>query len=72
MSQPPAAEITLKESCFGLGLLFDRLELELNSYDYKHGLSPPLLLAFVEGVLGYRITYQDASSWTFRREVAFR
>ncbi|KIW02700.1 uncharacterized protein PV09_06138 [Verruconis gallopava] len=70
-TKPPAAEITMKESCFGLGLLFDRLELELNSHDYKHGLSPPLILAFVESVLGYRMTYQDASSWTFRRDIAF-
>ncbi|KAF2427368.1 hypothetical protein EJ08DRAFT_680968 [Tothia fuscella] len=67
-TKPPAAEILMRESCFGLGLMYDRLEFTLNSYDYKHGLSPVMILNFVESILGYRMTYQDAHSWTFRRD----
>jgi hypothetical protein len=70
--QPPAASIIMRESCFGLGLMYDRLEFVIDGYDHKHGLSPALMLTFVESVLGYRMTYNDASSWTFRRDTAFK
>ena len=62
----------MRESCFGLGMFYDRLDFELDSYNYKHGLSPVMIIAFVEGVLGYRMTYNDSVSWTFRRDTAFR
>jgi hypothetical protein len=88
-TKPPAAEITMMESCFGLGktaalfhtrflinvylgLFYDRLEFQINSYDHRHGLSPALILHFVESVLGYRMTFNDASRWTFRRDTALR
>ena len=62
----------MRESCFGIGLVHDRVRFELDSHNYRHGLSPTLIIAFVESVLGYRLTYNDAMTWTFRRDVAFR
>ncbi|KAJ3037524.1 hypothetical protein HDV00_001637 [Rhizophlyctis rosea] len=71
-TKPPATIITLKESCFGVNILFDRLHFELDTYNHQHGLTPALIIAFVEGVLGYRMTWQDGGSWQFRRDTGFR
>ncbi|KAI1117719.1 hypothetical protein F5Y14DRAFT_447666 [Nemania sp. NC0429] len=82
--RPPCADVTLHQSAFGLGLMYDRLTL---GSDGRHAaqaqaVSPTLVLALVEGVLGYRAVSQQGegggggggggSSWAFRRDVEFR
>jgi len=70
--QPPAATLTLHESPFGLGLVFDRLTISIQTSRMNFVLNPTLLLSFVEGVLGYKPVYGDGGSWTFRRNVGFK
>ncbi len=54
--------------------MFDRLELctKENQYIAQFRVTSPILLALIEGVLGYRLTSAHAGTWNFRREVAFR
>lgn len=65
-------QVTVRFIGIALVGMYDRLEFVADSYDHKHGLSPALMLTFVESVLGYRMTYNDASSWTLRRDTAFK
>jgi hypothetical protein len=71
-NKPPSAEVTLRGSCFGLGTLFDRVEIEPQHNDNWTLLNPALLLVFIESVLGYRLTFQEGSVWHFRRDTGFR
>ncbi|KAI1148178.1 hypothetical protein F4825DRAFT_454750 [Nemania diffusa] len=72
-NRPPCTEVKLHASAFGLGIVYDRLTISSETTRYMaQTVSPTILLALVEGVLGYRQTSQDGSSWTFRRDVEFR
>ncbi|KAI1164143.1 hypothetical protein F5B18DRAFT_650862 [Nemania serpens] len=74
-TRPPCAEVTLHQSAFGLGIMYDRLTLSSEGRYAVQAVSPTIVLALVEGVLGYRGVSQQqdgASSWAFRRDVEFR
>lgn len=67
--------MTLHQSAFGLGIMYDRLTLSSEGRYAVQAVSPTIVLALVEGVLGYRGVSQQqdgASSWAFRRDVEFR
>lgn len=70
--QPPFAEVTLHQSAFGLGVMYDRLTMSPEGRYSVQAVSPTIVLALVEGVLGYRGVSQQQGSWTFRRDVEFR
>ena len=70
--QPPVVEIKLRESLFGLGLLYDTLVLETMR---GREMSATLVLAFVESVLGYVPEVDRGSAgcvWEFKRTRAFK
>ena len=64
----------LHESTFGLGLTYDTLTLEPYSHGQRHvEVNATVILAFVEAVLGYKLTNTSgAGFWEFRRDVGFR
>lgn len=66
---PPSIDIVLEESPIGLGLLFNRLVVKPQSRNNAVGqvLSPVVVLAFVEGVLGFQLVSSEGGSWHFRR-----
>ena len=64
--------ITLQESPFGLGLVFDRLNISMQNVRMNYMLSPTMLLSFVEGVLGYKLTFGNGDTWTFKKETEFK
>ncbi|KAG5936935.1 hypothetical protein E4U59_004717 [Claviceps monticola] len=70
--QPKLVQVTLNRSPYGGEDLHDMLTLE---YPSGHGfsgvppaLSVPIVLHLVESVLGYRLVYQDATNWHYRRD----
>jgi hypothetical protein len=69
--QPPTVEVELIGSAFGLGTLWDRVEFRPQHQDSYTRLNATLVLAFVEGVLGYRVVYQEGHQWHFRRDTSF-
>ncbi|KAF9873561.1 hypothetical protein CkaCkLH20_09020 [Colletotrichum karsti] len=71
-SKPPAVEVKLHNSAFGLGAIIDRLVLVAENRNGTFTITPTIVLSLIEGVLGYRPTYSDAHSWTYRRDVEFR
>ncbi|KAI1169713.1 hypothetical protein F4777DRAFT_192264 [Nemania sp. FL0916] len=73
-TKPPCAEVKLHQSAFGLGVVYDRLSITSEGRYIVQTVSPTLILALVEGVLGYLPVSGDGSgtSWTFRRDVGFR
>ena len=72
-TQPPAVEVQLHQSCFGLGDLFDRLVLstENTGYTNQFQLTAPMIAALIEGVLGYDLISAEGR-WKFRRDVEFK
>ncbi|GAP91547.2 hypothetical protein SAMD00023353_6500470 [Rosellinia necatrix] len=71
-TRPPAAEVKIHQSAFGLGVVYDRLTISSDSRYTGQLVSPTILLSLIEGVLGYKSVSSDVSSWTFRREVEFK
>jgi hypothetical protein len=72
ISQPPLVEIQLKESTFGLGLLYDSLTVDSGR---RRDSSIPLILVFLETVLGYELQRDRGSAgsvWEFRRTRGFK
>ncbi|KAI0542510.1 hypothetical protein GGR58DRAFT_452633 [Xylaria digitata] len=70
--KPPLAEIKLQQSAFGLGVAYDRLTVTADTRYTAQEISPTILLALIESVLGYKTVSNDGSFWTFRRDVEFR
>jgi hypothetical protein len=63
----------MEESAFGLGLVYDTLTLYAErKYHGGHYVSPTIILALVEGALGYRQTFTDGNKWIYRRDVPFK
>ncbi|GAW24094.1 hypothetical protein ANO14919_136740 [Xylariales sp. No.14919] len=71
-TKPPLAEVKLHQSAFGLGIVYDRLTMAAESRYTAQEVSPTILLALIEGVLGYKQVSNDGPFWTFRRDVEFR
>ncbi|KAI0836184.1 hypothetical protein F5Y06DRAFT_274413 [Hypoxylon sp. FL0890] len=69
---PPAVEIKLHQSSFGIGLTYDRLTLSVEGRNPNFLVSPMIVLSFVEGVLGYKSVSVDGTAWIFRRDVGLR
>ncbi|KAH7403680.1 hypothetical protein BKA64DRAFT_458299 [Cadophora sp. MPI-SDFR-AT-0126] len=72
VNRPPAVEIKLQESAFGLGLLHDTLTLEAVR---GREVNAMLVLVFVENVLGYSPVPSSGSAgsvWEFKRTKGFR
>ncbi|OBR16028.1 hypothetical protein CH63R_01208 [Colletotrichum higginsianum IMI 349063] len=71
--KPPAVEVRVHQCTFGMGASIDRLVL---ATEHKYGgafiLTPTIILNLVEGVLGYKPVYSDATTWTYRRDIELR
>ncbi|KAK0624823.1 hypothetical protein B0T17DRAFT_507863 [Bombardia bombarda] len=69
----PAVQVTLYQSAFGLGELFDRLTLSTQETKYTNQfhVTSPMVIALVEGVLGYELV-STHGAWNFRRNAAFK
>ncbi|KAK0632726.1 hypothetical protein B0T14DRAFT_491031 [Immersiella caudata] len=72
-TEPAAVQITLFQSAFGLGELFDRLALSTNEtrYTNQFRVTTPMVVALIEGVLGYNLV-SNQGTWTFRRDTEFK
>ena len=68
--EPSQIRVTLTESSFGLGILHDRLFLFPTARHYKVNMA--IVLAFVEGVLGYTLADAAPGNWWYRREGELR
>jgi len=54
-------------------MMFDRLLLSTENSRYtKHTVNPCIILALVEGVLGYQTVSVGEHKWTYRRDVRFK
>jgi len=72
VNTPPAVDIKLQESAFGLGLLHDTLTLEAVR---GREVNAMLVLVFVENVLGYFPVPSSGSAgsvWEFKRTKGFK
>ncbi|OCK84637.1 hypothetical protein K432DRAFT_413867 [Lepidopterella palustris CBS 459.81] len=72
VNRPLAVIITLQKSPFGLRIVFDRLHISMQNARMHYLLGPTMLLSFVEGVLGYKLTFGNGDMWTFRKKTEFR
>ena len=72
--QPPYVDIQLHQSAFGLGLMHDRLTLKVNGRSGLLSVSPTIVLAFVEGVLGYQSVSIDTNGrfWHYRKDMELK
>ncbi|KAI1097863.1 hypothetical protein F4804DRAFT_351053 [Jackrogersella minutella] len=70
--RPLVVDITLHQSPFSFGLMYDRLTMSVEDRNSRFLVSPMIVLSFVEGVLGYKSVSVDGSSWVFRRDVELR
>ncbi|KAK1757869.1 hypothetical protein QBC47DRAFT_377143 [Echria macrotheca] len=70
---PPAVQIRLCQSAFGLGELFDRLILSTSEtrYTNQFRVTTPMVVALVEGVLGYELV-STQGTWSFRRDTEYK
>jgi hypothetical protein len=65
--------VTLYQSAFGLGEMFDRLVLstEETKYTTQFQVTSPMVVALIEGVLGYELI-STRGAWSFRRDAEFK
>lgn len=70
--QPPSVEIKLCQSAFGLGLMYDRLLLQVESRYCVFTITPAIILNLVEGVLGYERVYSDGNCWTYQKTTEWK
>ncbi|KDR80202.1 hypothetical protein GALMADRAFT_136727 [Galerina marginata CBS 339.88] len=69
----PVLAVTLIESAHVFGVI-DGIEIEQSTYGMRSTtpLNPALILAFVEGVLGYKETHTTGTRWVYKLEAAFK
>lgn len=73
-AEMPRLQISLKESAFGMGVLYDALVVESNGNRYVMvELNPVLIIGFIESVLGYQMVTKPVGikGIYFRKEEAF-
>ncbi|KAK4200026.1 hypothetical protein QBC40DRAFT_280690 [Triangularia verruculosa] len=72
-TNPPAVQIILHQSAFGLGEMFNSLVLstEHTRYTNEFQVTAPMVAALVEGVLGYELL-PTQGGWSFRRNAEFK
>lgn len=66
------AEVNLHGSPFGMGTIYDRIEIEPQYLDQLTCVNPTIVMCFIENILGYRGTFQNDSCWHYRRDVALK
>ncbi|KAK3989906.1 hypothetical protein QBC44DRAFT_369473 [Cladorrhinum sp. PSN332] len=73
-TNPPGVQITLHQCAFGLGEMFDRLTLstEETRYTNQFRVTAPIVIALIEGVLGYELLSTQSGTWNFRRNLEFK
>ncbi|KAK0657019.1 hypothetical protein B0T16DRAFT_366800 [Cercophora newfieldiana] len=73
-TEPAAVQVTLCQSAFGLGELFDRLVLSTKDtrYTNQFRVTTPMVVALIEGVLGYELVSNQSGTWSFRRDAEFK
>jgi hypothetical protein len=70
--------VKLHQSAFGLTEMFDRVVLstDKNQITNKFRVTAPIVMSFIEGVLGYEFVAanptNNVASWGFRRDAAFK
>ncbi|KAL2161703.1 hypothetical protein VTH06DRAFT_8265 [Thermothelomyces fergusii] len=69
---PPAVQVTLHQSAFGLGEMFDRLTLSTaqTRYTDQFTVTAPMIVSLIEGTLGYDLI-STHGRWVFRRDANF-
>lgn len=73
-AEMPRLQISLKESAFGMGVLYDALVVEPNRNRYGMvEVNPVLIIGFIESVLGYQMVTKPVGmeGIYFRKEEAF-
>lgn len=72
-TEPACVQVVLHQSAFGLGEMFDRLTLSTKEtrYSNQFQVTSPMVVAMIEGVLGYELV-STYGSWTFRRDAEFK
>lgn len=68
---PPAVEVLYNQSCWGASPMHDQVTLTAEA-NYIFQFNPALVLAFIEGVLGYDKVSTEQGIWTYRRMVPFK
>ncbi|KAK4098769.1 hypothetical protein N658DRAFT_509218 [Parathielavia hyrcaniae] len=70
---PPSVQVTLHQSAFGLGEMFDRLTIstEATKYTNQFTVTSPMMVTLIEGVLGYELVSTNGA-WHFRRDTALK
>ncbi|CAK7237010.1 hypothetical protein SBRCBS47491_009831 [Sporothrix bragantina] len=69
--RPPAVEVQYNQSCWGASPMFDSVTLTSEANNIFI-FNPALVLAFVEGVLGYDKVSTEQGIWTYRRLTPFK
>ncbi|CAK7273552.1 hypothetical protein SEPCBS119000_005714, partial [Sporothrix epigloea] len=64
--RPPAVEVIYNQSCWGSAAMSDMVTLTSEANNVFK-FNPALVLAFVEGVLGYEKVSTEQGIWTYRR-----
>lgn len=61
------------EATSSFGLPYDMLTLSTQGqYGSRFTVSPTLILALVEGSLGYKRVYSNANTWQYRKDTPFK
>lgn len=68
---PPAVEVQYNQSCWVSSLMHDQVTLTSEANNIFQ-FNPALVLAFIEGVLGYDKVSTEQGIWTYRRMVPFK
>ncbi|KJR87434.1 uncharacterized protein SPSK_10412 [Sporothrix schenckii 1099-18] len=69
--QPPAVAVEFNQSCWGTSPMHDQVTLTSEANNIFQ-FNPAIVLAFIEGVLGYDKVSTEQGIWTFRRTVPFK
>jgi hypothetical protein len=68
---PPAVEVKYNQSCWGSSPMHDQVTLTSEANNIFQ-FNPAIVLAFIEGVLGYDKVSTEQGVWTYRRMVPFK
>lgn len=72
--RPPAVAVVYNRSCWGTSAMDDMIDMVTLTSEANHifKFSPALVLAFVEGVLGYEKVSTEQGVWTYRRLIPIK
>ncbi|EPE05229.1 hypothetical protein F503_03834 [Ophiostoma piceae UAMH 11346] len=69
--KPAAVEVKYNQSCWAASPMHDQVTLTSEGNNIYY-FNPTVVLAFIEGVLGYDLVSTEQGVWTYRRTEAFR